>query len=185
MFKVIFSIVGTCSLLFTGWYFLHDYSLCAVILLSCLLLFGWLFNFPEGKWMKQEELEHERDRLSKLPIDHIQPNFFKDIKAKDLVHKLPYVEKLVHIETRQHDTKELIEEVQEAIVKTFVPYCFIVISSVFAYIQSTKPEIKDIPFIKGYKAFSTITYLGVAIYYIAWNVAPVLLQKKKNRMLTH
>lgn len=163
-----------------GFYYFKDFSLCAIILITSLLFFSWIFNFPEGKWLMQSEL---RTKAYEIGKKEVRAFISSDKKIKDILHDYVDLKDCSNLELRIEDTTELIEDTQEAIVKTLIPYLFILASSIFTYFfVSGAIDQASYPDLVKYKNFVTLTYLGVAFCYIAWNFAPVMVQKKKNKL---
>lgn len=181
MTKVYLAIILTIASLFIGYYYLHDFSIVAIIFITLTLLFAWLLKFPSEIWLKIPDLQTRKNHLGEK-----KPSIMTyDKNIETIIHDYTDLKDFSVSESRIHDSVELIEDTQEAIIKTLIPYCLILLSAVFTYFK-VKDKIASTSYddLVYFKNFSTLTYLGVAFCYIAWFIAPVIIQKKKNKLMS-
>lgn len=177
MYRIIISLILIIAFEIICYYFLQDFSICATLFLTMLLFSSWLFNFPEGKWLKKEQLHLKLEETGNRSTNNIS-TYNKNIK--NIIHENVDLKNYSHIDLRIVDTNELIEDTQEAIIKTLIPYLLILMGAIFTHFSGDKASIN----MKDYKNYVTLIYFGVAFCYISWNVSPVLTQKKKNTILS-
>jgi len=173
----------------TGYVVFQDFYICSLMFTTLIFFLSWIFNFPNGDWLRIQHLNHYLYRLGKITSNEVKVKKNSNNKTvAEFVHDYVDLKNYTIIEIRLHDTHELIEDTQEGIIKSLIPYAFLLIAAIFAYFNIGE-EIKKNPSsyvdLKKYKDLAGMVYIAIGFVYISWLTAPVLIQKKKNIMSSH
>lgn len=179
MIRVAFAVSLIITLVVVCWYYTSDFSTSSLTFIFAVLLVTWIFPLPSKEWVMINIPEETESITGELNISALKSTIKTDTKIKDLFTNNSRLEKYLTAKIRIHDTIELMEEIKEAAIKSLLPYILILLCAFLINYSFTTDGNEEAKLIKNY---STLVYLGVAFYYIGWNIRPVFIQRKKNRL---